>query len=506
MKKKCKPNMYTWCIVSLFCGIGLFFSCTDSEYWKKIEPPKEKIKKSKNKNEELTIAVAQQWYQSNYAPIVTTRSNMTDSTRNLLMMLSWDKAKESNRRRYEVVEIPIRTKRAHILLDAETAREWQPNAPAKFIRNTAKIVVERDKKTEKTRSFMMVFIGSYNYLKTTRTMGKNTYLYRQPDFDGMVLFYELNGVLINGWKYTNGKITGSISPKTGNDDKVISKVETRAWVKDCYTDYVYESKEVCEDEVSIEYDNEFGESWVVTRNCWDDGNWVPIIICEEYWEDDKKEDEDDNWEEDYPSGGSNTPGDTNNDNPVDSKQQQLEQALKGVEALLKTMGIDISKYNIQVNADICMSTARTLQDGTIEVCDMFFKYNSKEQSSIIWHEIYHSTHGHNNTSSEYIPLSDTDWIHLTPDKTISEYIDCFLRWKNKDLGAQLDYFLPGLKDIELTQTSLRSEQWYKNEIETYTAELNNGIEKSDYYYAELQYMLWAHKQMYEYVKSKKQQP
>ena len=34
---------------------------------------------------------------------------------------------------------------------------------------------------------MMTFVGTYEYLKKTRTIGKNGYLYRQPDFSGAVL-------------------------------------------------------------------------------------------------------------------------------------------------------------------------------------------------------------------------------------------------------------------------------------------------------------------------------
>lgn len=81
----------------------------------------------------------------------------------------------------------------------------KPGMKSKFIRNTAKIVVEKDKLTGRIRSFVMIFIGSYDYLKKTKSMGKNTYLYRQPDFDGSVLFYEINGTFINGWKYEKGK-------------------------------------------------------------------------------------------------------------------------------------------------------------------------------------------------------------------------------------------------------------------------------------------------------------
>ena len=206
-------------------------------------------KPDRHKNEELTVSVAKQWYEANYKPVVTTRAYYEDTTA-CMMKPKWDAAKESNRKRYEVVELPILTKHKRLMMDRETYRNWKPEAQFNFVRNTAKLVVLYDKKTQDTRSFFMIFVGSYKYLQKTRNMGKNSYLYREPDFDGKVLFYELNGTFINGWKYTNGKITGSIAPVM---EEETDKPQSRVWVEDCYTDYDYEIEQVCEDDYYIEY-------------------------------------------------------------------------------------------------------------------------------------------------------------------------------------------------------------------------------------------------------------
>lgn len=171
-------------------------------------------------------------------------------------------------------------------------------------------------------------------------MGKNSYLYREPDFDGKVLFYELNGTFINGWKYTNGKITGSIAPVIEEDT---DKPQSRAWVEDCYTDYDYEIEQVCEDDYYIEYDEEYGESYVIESHCWDEYVQVPYEVCDEYWEEDE-----DNWEEDYPIGGSNTShNDGNNDN------QQSEPVSKDPIELM-----DKSKFVGWHNGANCLTLAQ----------------------------------------------------------------------------------------------------------------------------------------------------
>lgn len=130
-----------------------------------------KEKQDRHKNTELTKSAARQWYEANYEPVVATRANY-EGTTVCMMKPKWENAKESNRRRYEVVEMPILVHGGRIMLDAEIAQKWKPGMKSKFIRNTAKIVVEKDKLTGRTRSFVMIFIGSYDYLKKTKSMEK----------------------------------------------------------------------------------------------------------------------------------------------------------------------------------------------------------------------------------------------------------------------------------------------------------------------------------------------
>lgn len=323
-RKKMKDTFLKWLAFTLFLGVCALYSCNE-EQWVDYRIGQ---RKSKHRNEDLTIAKAQQWYEEHYAPVVTARSSFTDADNHVKMKPGWDKAKESNRRRYEVVEVPIMTQKPHLLMDAETQKRWNPDVPEKFIRNTAKIVIERDKKTGRTRSFVMIFVGSYDYLKNTHSMGKNSYLYRQPDFDGMVLFYELNGSLVNGWKYTNGKITASIAPKIVLDgEEESTAIKSRGWVEECYTDYIYEPNWTCSEDVDVSYDEEYGD-YVVTPECWEDGDWVETEVCYGYWEDD-----DNNYDDDSfvggsgTSGGNNTSGE-NEDNGGDEEDDENERFVK----------------------------------------------------------------------------------------------------------------------------------------------------------------------------------
>lgn len=101
----------------------------------------------------------------------------------------------------------------------------------KYIRNTTRMVVIKDLQSGKVCSFFMIFVGTYDYLKRTKNMGKNSYFQRESDFEGKVLFYSPKGGLINGWQYENGKITGRISPKSSE-----SSISLRGGYLDCWDD------------------------------------------------------------------------------------------------------------------------------------------------------------------------------------------------------------------------------------------------------------------------------
>ena len=93
-----------------------------------------------------------------------------------------------------------------MIVDEETRLHFDELRVQKKLRNSTHLVIMKDLKTGHVRSFISVFVGSYDYLKKTKRMSRNSYLYREKDFDGKVLFFKLNGSMINGWKYRDGKI------------------------------------------------------------------------------------------------------------------------------------------------------------------------------------------------------------------------------------------------------------------------------------------------------------
>lgn len=467
--------------------LSMLIACTDYMLQEGGNGPV--ARQSKYENENLTASVARQWYQDHYAPVVTTRANPSDFTE-CMMRPMWSAAKEYNRKRYEVVELPVQTRGAHIIMDSETAGKWNPAEKADYIRNVAKFVILYDRKTKKTRSFIMIFVGSYDYLRNTRSIGKNSYLYREPDFDGKVFFYALNGTLINGWKYMNGKIVSSISPlPEGAGAEPSEKADTRMMVEVCNDVCdVYFTQDCVEDNY-FEYDSEFGWGPVISMNCTPVANEICNRECTSY--DDGTSDED-SWIQDNPPGGAGN-GDQQNTPPGDPNKKpckSIEDINKVMPLRLEKLGVDMSGIKFKLTTDCMTANLRIGEDNTILVCEKFYEYTIEDQTSMVYHECYHIN-------------NDLDWPKFvmdgyieplgTPPPDIMNYLrgeyggDKFSGFNSLD-----DYIL----NYVLVTGGLASPQYYQNEINAYRNEILKVKDVTDAYSNQRDYNLWTYEQKY----------
>ena len=269
-------------------------------------------------NKELTLERAEQWYKENYMPVLSLRSLSATKDRPKLVKPDWTQAKESNKGRFEVVETPMKTRNACVTLDSETVEKLNMDEAPDFIYNKASMVFLTDTLEGYTRGFITVFVGTYEYLQKKR-IRKNSYLYRDPEFDGSVYFYELDGVFINGWKYEDGKIVSTIS-ESFEDDISQSDPSTRALVYNCYTDWVTDWVRVCDEYTNVEWDEEYGDHIAIIVECRYESYTTPYTYCE--WYDDGSG---------SGSGGGGGPGNVgnnnnnNNNNNNDNNNQEQEQ-------------------------------------------------------------------------------------------------------------------------------------------------------------------------------------
>ena len=413
---------------------------------------------------------------------------------------NWDAAVGSVNNGLACYDIPI-TPTYHFKAIYVDERSGKPSAGK--VNVYQKLVIVKDVKSNRMDQYILTLIPSQLYDSRNGSQTCNNFINcaDKGGFTGVALYSCVySQVTARISTYKNGVKTGGVfllnaSGKTNLSDKY-EQARTLA-----STVYIQKKKMVLtrgEDDYDYTYD----------------GGWFDDIIIEP--EPDYSEwGENDNEDWLNSSSPDTTPIDPEPTEPESTSQEddtvtekpttntgdedpQLSTALKEITPLLKAKGIDLSKYKIQKNKDICTTTARTLLDGTIEVCSNSFKYKTPERASILWHEIYHCEHGHNNTNNVSSPCD----LILKPNKEISDALDCYLKWYCEQYANEL--LINMAKDAELHVYSIKNDpQWYKNEIETYKAELNNGFAKEDYYQKEIEYQIWRNEELLKYIESKK---
>jgi hypothetical protein len=135
----------------------------------------------------------------------------------------------------EVVETHIVTNGGFGFATENAYDQWKATDNAGFITSLTRLVVMKYKKSGEMVSFLMTIVGDKEYLETKCfEMWDNTYLTKDKDFSGLVLFHSLEGAFVNGWRFDNGKPTATLIQGTNSDLPIKLKSTT------CYTITIYE--------------------------------------------------------------------------------------------------------------------------------------------------------------------------------------------------------------------------------------------------------------------------
>jgi hypothetical protein len=261
MKQQKKPLSrlpLIFLMVTLF-GCLFYFSCTED--WS--NPDNEA-------NAPLSVNSARQWFQRNYGTKVETRTS-ADNDSIVTIIPVWQEAKAYKKGNESTVEVRIMCYLSTFYADVETGEHLLDGEKIDSLYNLVRMVVYKNQKTNVTRSFLMTFVGSYEYLTSKKSLRKNSYLKRASDLDGSVFFHTLDRQFINGWVYTKGKIVNELLAGETSDSGVATRSTTRGGAN-CYMEW---------DQWLVGYiiDGEFHQSYIIITNlevsCMNEGSLFP---------------------------------------------------------------------------------------------------------------------------------------------------------------------------------------------------------------------------------------
>jgi hypothetical protein len=177
------------------------------------------------------VSLAKQWYDAKY-PATSNNKLITQSTgtgvQDWTQAFSpyWAKANTFVIDSLTFIELPA-LKKGDMAMSLKSGMDPKSFNFSKSGSLTSLIIVN---KSGAFYLYAMTILADSAYLKGDYSKVKNnTYRNRDKDFTGEVFYNRMDGSLVNGWKYTNGLITGSISPAAsdGSTGKVTQSIDKK---------------------------------------------------------------------------------------------------------------------------------------------------------------------------------------------------------------------------------------------------------------------------------------
>jgi len=164
------------------------------------------------------IEWAKTWFETNY-PVKLSLKSGSGSGDNKNLNPDWKSAIKSGNEKYEAVTLNLLTEREFGFTTQDSKKAWIESGEIKYIQSVSRLVILKEKTTQKTISFIMTTIGDKQYLenKKFKLQENNNYLKKDYDFSGIVLYHGMDGSFVNGWKFTEGKVSHIVNLPTDSN-------------------------------------------------------------------------------------------------------------------------------------------------------------------------------------------------------------------------------------------------------------------------------------------------
>ncbi len=166
---------------------------------------------SSSSNDELTVDQAKAFVETQRMNEFTLKSGKSEKKR-INIRSDWNKSERSNNGDISVVETQIQAMGQFGFATPDCMEAWNTSKNDAYLYSMSRLVVIKQKKSGEMYSFIMTIAADKQYLESKRfKLWNNTYLKRDKDLSGYVLFHDLSGSFVNGWIYCDGQIINSIT-------------------------------------------------------------------------------------------------------------------------------------------------------------------------------------------------------------------------------------------------------------------------------------------------------
>ena len=180
----------------------------------------------------LGIINARNWFEVNEhllrpSEVLTRSATGEEEVVTLNPLFNWNIAELSRDPNWEVVELSWEYEEVEQIFALWEV--WQYAYANNFVpENVTRLVIVQNRNTDDRFGFKMRIAPSLNFLLNHgESLQTNSYLHRNSQLCGIVVFYTLDGEFMNGWRYRNGEITAALTAKTEVDIEDVNVPTTR---------------------------------------------------------------------------------------------------------------------------------------------------------------------------------------------------------------------------------------------------------------------------------------
>lgn len=158
-----------------------------------------------------------EWFYSKGTGSVFLKSG-NSKDRNKVAVPMWNDIKIMSSRGIEVVEVGLAVQGAWGFASEAAHKDWLRTGNSGNLLSHTRMVITRNKTNGRINGFLMTLVGDKPYLekKKFRIWQGNSYLEKENDFTGLVLFHDLEGQFMNGWRYINGRVSHKVRLDSGS--------------------------------------------------------------------------------------------------------------------------------------------------------------------------------------------------------------------------------------------------------------------------------------------------
>ena len=183
------------------------------------------------------VGQAKQWFEER----MYSENYLTAESGMLLYkdwMPDWKNATVHQQSGSKTVEVPLLLKKWIGLISEEIAAEYDRTKDPKYLQNFTKLVIKTDLKSGETVDFIMQIFPSLKYFEQSGNLDSSSYLNVDKQFDGNLFYYDPYWLLVSGFRYSDGRVTGKFN---AIDNLADTPVSTRGSdpMQDCFEEITY---------------------------------------------------------------------------------------------------------------------------------------------------------------------------------------------------------------------------------------------------------------------------